>query len=227
MPANDIYQCVIEFELQNNPNAYDYYLRVTTVNDEENIYQGVLAFGAARITAMQALHSVDVTFRCVVSRQVWPTKSIPRVQASGVAGNRTSATPITLPGQCSAVVTLYGDRVDPDRWNRGRDFWTGALASDQANGVWNTGVASYLQDLCDYYQTMTNAFTDAWGNVYEIGLFSRTRAGVVEGTPPVAVPFFWPLNFVIGKSLVRTQRRRQPEDPCEVTCEAPIGSAPL
>lgn len=221
MPVDDIYLGNIENEFQGNANTYSFYLRVETVNDEDNISAGVLEFLAARRTALLPLHSLLVTFRCNTVRQVWPNKSLPESDITGLIGSRTCTAGV-LPGQCSAVITLYGDKANPTQHNRGRDFMTGACVDDQVNGTWFTGPASYLQDWCDYYQTMTNSFTDSFGNVFDIGIFSLTQAKKTIEVPPQAVVFFWPLNFVRGRSLVRTQRRRQPEDPCEEVCDAPI-----
>lgn len=221
MAVGDIYLSTIEFTYQNNPNAYHFHLKVTTEGDPDNTGTHVAQFGQARTIAYQALHNTFVDFQCATARQIWPNKSVPEVVITNLSGNRTTTGPITLPGQCSCVVTLYGDPVDPTKHNRGRDFWTGQLAQDQELGLWDHP-AAYLQEVCDWYAAMGNTYTNG-GNVFDIGIFSPTEAKRSLGPPPdPTVVFFWKLQKIRAKQLVRTQRRRQPEDPCEVFCDADL-----
>ncbi len=224
MAVGDIWQVGNEFEYQDNANVYSWYLEVTTEGDAEAVPDDMITFGKERETALLILHNPFVNFRCVTARQIYPDGGLPQLEITGNLGSRL-CTPVgdVLPGQCCAVVTLYGDKANPDKNNRGRDFYTGMCCSDQVNGVLDSGApATYLQDLCDMFQTMTHTFT-AGGNSYTIGVYSPSRAKP-PGWPgnPSLPPYFWPLEFVRSRSLIRTQRRRQPLDPCEAVCDADV-----
>jgi len=225
MPVGDIWQATNEFVYQKNPGTYSFALRVDAEGSPNLVPDNLLDFGVARETAWRPLHNLSVLFECVTARLLFPNTGLPKTRRTGVTGTRVCSPPLShLPGQCSAVVTLYGDIDNPDRNNRGRDFITGQCCDDQINGVWDDGIGSYLEALCLYYNTMGNTFA-LGGNAYSIGIFSPTRAGFRPGpNVPPTPPYFWPLIFVRARSLVRTQRRRQPEDRCEAICEAAVGA---
>jgi hypothetical protein len=223
MAVGDIWVASNEFTYQKNPDSYSFHLRIDAEAVPGNVPEDVLDFAEQRETAWLPLHNPSVVFECVSARQLFPTPGLPRNRRTDNSGNR-SCDPVSshLPGQCSAVVTLYGDVADPTASNRGRDFITGQCCNDQINGTWDSGAGSYLESLCNFYRDMTNVFTQG-GNVFSIGIFSPTRAGFRTGPDvPPDPPYFWPLVFVRARSLVRTQRRRQPEDRCEEVCEAEV-----
>lgn len=226
MPVGDIYQVTNEFTYQNNPNAYNWHVRVTAEAAPEDVVDDLAAFGQEREDNWLLIHNPSCVFRCITVRQVYPTSSLPSIVATDNAGNRSCIPPLThLPGQCSCVVTRYGDLGNPTQYNRGRDFITGQCSGDQTNGVFSAGVASYLEEVCDMYAAMGNTYV-AGGNEYDIGIYSPSRAKP-ENWPvvPSVPPYFWPLIHVRGRSLVRTQRRRQPLDPCEEVCDQAITAA--
>ncbi len=227
MALDDIYLVTNEFEYQGNPNTYSWYLKVVLEGNPDGIPADALAFGVARETAWLALHNPSVNFNCVTARQVYPDTSLPQLEITGNSGNR-SCTPVLghLPGQCSCVVTQYGDITNPDKNNRGRDFITGQCCDDQIDGEYDSGIGSYLESLCAMYATMTNHYVNG-ANEFDIGVYSPSRAKP-PGWPgnPSLPPFFWTLQHVRGRSLVRTQRRRQPLDPCEAVCDQAIGPLP-
>lgn len=231
MAVGDIYQVVNEFEYQQNPNNYIWHLRVKEEGNPGDITQALLDFGHARVTAWLPLHTPSVLFRCNVVREVFPDTSVPEYQIYDPAagGNRTCTPADTgLPGQCSCVVTMYGDIENPTQFNRGRDFITGQCCDDQFNGKWDqTGApGAYLDDLCEMYRLMGNEYVNGL-NKFDIGIYSRTRAKPPgDPPPPPIVPYFWVLQRIRAKQLVRTQRRRQPEDPCENFCQAEIVQTP-
>lgn len=222
MPAGDIWTAGIEFEYQNNPNTYNWYLRLTQETNPQNVGEDVIEFGKQVLDGLKPLHSVFVNFRCVTARQVHPTKSVPEIDVVNDLGNRDCTTCGVLPGQCCIVATLWGDPAAPNKNNRGRDFFTGMCAADQTNGKFDTGVATLVQDYCDLYQATGNNFVGAFGNNFEIGVFSPTKAKEDLADPDNEIEHFWQLQKVRVKSLVRTQRRRQPTDPCEDFCDANI-----
>lgn len=227
MPVGDIYVVSNEFEYQDNANAYSFYLRVTAEANPNLVGSQLLDFGVARQTAWLPLHQVLVTFRCVTARQVYPTNSLPQLRITDVTGSRSCFPSLAgLPGQCCAVATLYGDIANPTANNRGRDFITGMCCSDQINGVIDVDGGGYGGDLCLMYVTMSSSYT-AGGNEYEIGIYSPTRAKPpMWPVTPSVVPFFWRLQHVRVRSLIRTQRRRQPQDPCEAVCDNAIPAVP-
>lgn len=230
---DDVWQVTNEFEYQGNPNTYNWHLQITLEGAPDRVGQDMLAFGLARQVAWVALHNPSVRFLCITARQLFPTTSLPMqtINDPVVLGNRT-CDPLLghLPGQCSAVVTRYGDKQDPTGRNRGRDFVTGQCCNDQFNGEFDSGIGSYLEALCAMYANMTNRFILP-PNEYDIGIYSPSnalppKAAPGDPQPPPIVPYFWPLEFVRGRSLVRTQRRRQPLDPCEIVCDRDVTGAP-
>lgn len=225
MPVGDIWQVTNEFNYQGNPDSYSFHLRVDAEGDTAQLADNLLDFGEARETAWLPLHNPSVEFECVTARLLFPNTGLPRNRRTGVNGNRTCTPTLAhLPGQCSCVVTLYGDVESPNGNNRGRDYITGQCCNDQLNGIWETGPGDYLQQICLYYGVMGNTYAPG-ANTFTIGIFSPTKAGFRTGpNVPPDPPYFWPLVFVRARSLVRTQRRRQPEDRCEEICEAVIGA---
>ena len=142
-----------------------------------------------------------------------PNNSIPLIApVTTPAGSRTPAD--NLPGQCSLVATLFGNTSDPNGKNRGRDFWAGGQEGDQANGVWGTGGGVFAEIIKDYYEARTVLVSPVSGNVFSWGTFS---AKAVADADPI---HFWQMELVRLRLLVRTQRRRQPTDPCETFLEA-------
>lgn len=229
MPVDDVWQVTNEFEYQGNPNSYNWHLQVSVEGDAEGVGDDMLTFGLLRQTAWILLHNPSVRFLCVTARQLFPTTSLPQMTINDPVklGNRTCDPLLNhLPGQCSCVVTRYGDKTNPTARNRGRDFVTGACGNDQFNGTFDSGIGSYLEELCTMYANMTNRYVSA-PNEYDIGIYSPSnalppKAAPGDPQPPPIVPYFWPLEFVRGRSLVRTQRRRQPLDPCEIVCDQDI-----
>lgn len=222
MPVGDVWEARIEMVQQNNPNSYGWYLQVVQEPAPQDTGKDVIEFAKARKAALLGLHSIFTEFQCVTARQIHPTKSVPEIDVEQGLGNRDCATCGVLPGQCCVVATLWGDPAAPTKNNRGRDFFTGMCAADQTNGVFDSGPVSILQEYCDMYQAMGNDFTGAFGTNFAIGIFSPTLAKADLADPQNEIQHFWQLQKVRVKSLVRTQRRRQPLDPCEAFCEADI-----
>ncbi len=226
----DVWQVVNEFEYQGNPNSYIWHVQ-TRVEGAPNLIPAQLEqFGSERQAAWALLHNPSVDFLCITTRQIFPTFSRPRILIEKQSGSATCTPALNhLPGQCSCVVTLYGDVDNPTSRNRGRDFITGQCADDQVNGVWNNGVGSYLESVCEMYRLMGSEI-EIGGNTFDVGIYSRSNAlpPKVNGVqPPPIEPFFWSLKHVTGRSLVRTQRRRQSEAPCEAVCDAAILPTPI
>lgn len=226
--VGDIVQINNEFEFQGDANVYSWFLQAQEINDPDELETDIRTFGQEREDAWLPLQDPNLVFRCVSGRVIFPTKSLQYVTTTGQAGTYT-AVGGPLPGQCSMVVTLYGDTDDPNRHNRGRDFLTGMDCADQANGVWDLTIAMKASLVSLMYSAMSSTYVDAQsGNVYRIGLFSPTQAKktIPVGDPPVApdpdAVYFWPLEKIRIRSLVRTQRRRASQDPCEAVIDRDI-----
>lgn len=226
--VGDIIQVNNEFVFQGDANLYSWFLQCDDVVDSGAMDIDMEEFGGLREVAWRPLQAIELNFACISWRRLWPQKSLPRVAATGNIGTWT---PVDgpLPGQNSLVVTLYGDVDDPNRNNRGRDFISGLDGASQVNGVWSFGILDQARQLVEMYETMTSTFVAfASGNVYRIGLFSQTQANktIPQGDPPVIedpdAVFFWPLVQVRGRSLVRTQRRRAAQDPCEAILDKDV-----
>lgn len=208
MPVGDVYMTALHFTFQKNANLFCNYFDIKSEFDESLTQAELFKHIDDDFTNEMALvQDVKFVVNCIEVRQVHPTKSIPHVAASTTpAGLRTPAD--ALPGQCNLVVSLFGDANDPTPRNRGRDFWTGAQTADQANGIWDTGVAKFQKLVQTYYAARVQEFTGLSSNVYRWGVFSKKSADL-------ALPFFFPMEQFRLRDLIRTQRRRQPVDPCE------------
>ena len=225
MPVNDVYQVDINTRFQENDNIYCFVYQVRTVVDETLIPGDLETYGELTIApALLPIHIPGVVFRCVVVNQIWPNASIPTIESLlDAPGTRTFTK--GLPGQCSAVVQIFGDTSDPTGRNRGRDYLYGQDVGDLAvaGNVWDAG---YLTDVCTFYQVLDDGFTSPGGNVFELGVFSRMQAkenidpqfvsngGIVPDPDTFGDDFFNQVVLYRLQPLVRTQRRRQPLDPC-------------
>ena len=209
MAVNDIYMVSLHFTYQKNANVFCNYFEVDEEPDPEAVQTDLATWlqddwDNEMISIFDAKFVVD----CSEVRQVHPNNSIPLITAvTTPAGTRTPAD--NLPGQCSLVATLFGDKDNPNGKNRGRDFWTGGQEGDQANGAWTAGGGSFLDIIEDYYQARTVLVSPPSGNVFSWGNFS---AKAVKDADPI---HFWQMELVRLRHLVRTQRRRQPSESCE------------
>ncbi len=212
MAVDYIYQTIIHSKHQNNANAYCWYFRVSTEVVADDVPDDLLVVITAIQSAMRSLHTTDVNFECNEVRQIWPNNSLPQIGITDEAGTRT--TTASLPGQCSCVVTLYGDTTNPTKFNRGRDFLYGMDEADQGNGLFTVG-PGYLTDVDTFYAARS-LITAQGGNEFEWGNFSMTKAKLLG-----ALATYWfPMELMRSRQLVRTQRRRQPLDPCEVVLDS-------
>lgn len=222
MPVNDIWVAETHLTVQKNPNVHCNYYRLINEQDE-NAGKELLAFEVQKQQdTFYELITDEGVIDCVKVREVFPTTSVFDSQGLQAPGERDTTSAKTLPGQCSAVATLYGDEQNPNQFNRGRDFWHGALDADQDNGKWD--LTGYMVDVRAYYQNAMQQFSTADGNDWEWGHFSRTKAkeheeSIGQEPPGPAIEHFWMFDRVDVKQLVRTQRRRQPLEPCEVTLQ--------
>ncbi len=236
MPVGDIYSIDIHSRYQNNDNIYCYVMRVDAISDAGALVTDLAAYGELVIEpALIVLHVSAVKFRCVDVHQIHPTNALPHITDLEDDSGVRSTTQL-LPGQLSAVATIFGDTTDPTQRNRGRDYFYGQDSADLDVGgdKWDTG---YLADLCTFYQVMNDGFIPLSGNEFQLGVFSRKQAkenidpqfvsngGAVPDPPTFGDPVFNQVELYRMRGLIRTQRRRQPEDFCEeyTDCD-PLGS---
>ncbi len=235
MPVDDIYSVDIHSRYQNNDNIYCYVYQLDTISDASKIVTDLLAQGEDVIALrLLPLHVSSVIFRCVDVHQIHPNAGLPEiVDLVSDAGTRTVTQ--ALPGQLSAVSTIYGNKTDPTQRNRGRDYFYGADAADleTSGDKWDSG---YLADICTFYQFLDDGFTSTAGNAFSLGVFSRKQAlenidpqfvsngGAVPDPPTFGDDPFNKVELYRMKGLIRTQRRRQPEDLCEENTDCdPLG----
>ncbi len=227
MALDDIIQGTIHSVYQGNRNVWSTYLQVLTENDSSKIIDDVEEYLKNDVVPLLIpLHNAGVSFDCTEVRRIWPAPSLPEI-APLVAQGGTRPGAIMVPGQVSKVATLITNQTAISSRNRGRDFWYGMVESDLAvsGSQWDT---SYMTAVRDFYVNLTSTHTDGTtGNSYAVGVFSRTQA--VENANPLAIgddgianqdrptfgdPPFNLLTLVRSNPLIRTQRRRQPENPC-------------
>lgn len=220
MAINDVYVGDIHMRLQDNPNLYCFFYQITVENDETAAARDVAVHLKDVVAPLLiAFHTPAVIFRCSTGREVWPASSIVEVQdINDLPGDDTpNLDHTTLPGQVSLLAHLYGNAADPNKSNRGRDFLHGFSTQDCDNGIWQTSILSSVQN---FYEVLPKTFTSVNQNTFAWGHFSLTQAAKTvgqNGNPPVdpLAKFFWNIELIRLHNLARTQRRRQPEDPCQ------------
>jgi len=220
MPLGDIYKCETFFDFQGNlNNVYIWYL--LTTNDatfgtnEEAINQ---YFNATAIPELQTKMHVSKVFKCISTKLVLkqdtqiPVTSISREMTVAITGGDSLGA--ALPGQCSMVVQTIKDLNEANPSDRGRDFFTGFVEADQVDGVWAQArqdeITASLNVMFPGGLITANGFVGGWVN------WSEKKVGIRKAAPGPVFPvvtadiiFLRPLNHV------RTQRRRQAENPCD------------
>lgn len=226
MAVDDVYMGVAHSIYQQNANVFCVYFQVESEIDESAIAQEIADWvELVAVVALQPLRATLVEWRCSTARRIWPDTSIETVNPFGPFALGTRVGTDYLPGQLSAVIQLVGNSDTPTSRNRGRDFHYGMLQSD-IDTFGANWTAAFQQELNDIYVAFTSTFTTTTSNVLRLGVFSRTQAeenvdpqyvsngGTVPDPPTFGDPFFNILDQVRSNPLIRTQRRRQPEDPC-------------
>lgn len=209
MAVGDIYMTALHFTYQKNVNLMCNYFQVDEEPSSDDVETDLATFVQDDWDdELRSIFDDKFVVDCSEVRQVHPNNSIPLVTAVlNPTGSRTPGD--GLPGQCSLVATLFGNKTDPNAKNRGRDFWTAGQEGDQANGKWRTVPGEFLNLVELYYGARTVLVSPPSGNVFSWGNFSRKAVAVAD---PI---HFWQMELVRIRHLVRTQRRRQPSDPCE------------
>ncbi len=236
MAVGDVYSADIHMTYQQNPNVYCFNYEVTTQANEDAIVSDLLTFAENTIQAdLLPLHVTGALFPCVTVKQIWPNSSLPAIAATpATPGTRTTTT--SLPGQCSNVWQVYSNTGNPTGRNRGRDFLYAQDCADLTIGG-DKYDAGYLAAVAAVYDGITNVVAPGSGNVFDWVVFSRTQAmenidpqyvgngGAVPNPPTFGDDASNVVILVRSDGLVRTQRRRQPEDPCAEWTEQIIDSS--
>ncbi len=232
MAINDVYQGILEAVYQDNPNQFQMHFQTTTsigsVTEPDDIAEFM------ELTVLPELVPLAVAakvWRCSTAREIWPSTSLEKVRPFSPVIPGTRMLTSACPGQLSAVAQLVTVQIDSNSRTRGRDFHYAQDVVDlDVSGVsWDL---TYLTEIRDAYVTIGSSFTGTAGNVFDIGVFSRVQAleninpdfvgngGLIPDPPLFGQPFFRQITGVRTNPLVRTQRRRQPEDPCRVYGES-------
>ncbi len=231
MAIDDIIKADVFFTHQKNPNQYCYNFE-TTVSSEpatQDLEEFATVFVAIIMPGIKAWSDESVIFNCVKTSLVVrgdpddDSVPLPVIKNLGDAAG-TRMTLDALPGQCSAVVqTLKSiDEVKPR--TRGRDFITGLVETDQTDGLWTQATADLVLNRYDTVIIGTLAGVGAGRYLY--GNFSPTQqaenvnkdfvsnGGLVPDPETFGDAPFSEVTLSRMQQLVRTQRLRQPEDPC-------------
>lgn len=217
MPAGDVYTGELHFELQNNFNIYSFFYEVTNESNETTVARDIAVHIKEDVWPL-IKPDVRINFlaHCAIAREVCPATSLNSVIRIDEPGEEDAINVETLPGQCSLLAQLFGDTENPNRHNRGRDFWTGFSDSAQVNGFWQ---AAKIADVQAFYEALPKSFTSENANTLRWGVFSPTRCKQNKAEPPPEPlhQVFWPVQLVRLVFAVRTQRRREHFDPCFTT----------
>lgn len=223
MAELDIIRIDVNSTFQKNPNLFCTYWVVTAADSSGDDVNALLnSYSLNVVTPLQAIYPVGIEVDCLVGQTVDPLPaSIPQVFAETGPGIRMGA---ELPGQCSAVVQQLPTQLNPTARQRGRDFWTGLVETDQVDGLWVQATANLV--LGFYNDELIPGLSGAAGGTYGYVVWSKTQRDenddpqyVSNGGSTPDPPTFGDLeSYVIDRvrmvAPVRTQRRRQAEDPC-------------
>ncbi len=234
MAIGDIYMATIWSRYQNNDNAFIFCIVIDSETTPSAVPTDINTWIATDvITEWKPLHNDGVIFRCISTIKVWeqipspgPASSIPAVANLGDQQGTRPTMEDMVPGQLSLVAQLQTQVDAPTARNRGRDFWYGQVTGD-ITGTGEEWELTYRSEVCAAYQAIGKSFSSLNGNTWSWGVFSRTQA--VENANPEATneagipnseqptfgdPIFNVIDLIRLKPSIRTQRRRQPIDPC-------------
>ncbi len=229
MAVDDILKLDVNFELQKNPNTYDFVYRVEVAGGTDAADALALAtfFNTTPMTNILPIQTDAINFTCLVVTRIDPSPLVPQKVLTGVAGTKVTD---SLPGQCSMVLQLHKDESNDSARQRGRDFWSGFVEGDQDTGVWTNAAMDTIQN---WYQTEILGTISQGGATFRFGVWSRTQkkenddpqfvsnGGAVPDPPTFGTDPFTVVTYICSRTQVRTQRRRQPEDPCEICYVTP------
>ncbi len=225
MAVGDVLQIDLNWTMQKNPNTYSYHYIVTVDPSTAEPVDDLLAvFSSAVMPNLANTFDDSAMLDCLVASVIEGEKVIPRVDLIGAAGGRAPG--LALPGQCSMLVQILPDVGEPTPRRRGRDFISALQEADQLDGDWTQAAADLVLSI--YNTELAATLVGAGGGNYEYGVYSFTQ--FKENNNPIYVsnggstpdpPTFGDDTFSEAGQFralpqVRTQRRRQPEDPCQV-----------
>lgn len=235
MPVDDIFSVDVNKTYQLNPNVMCWQVQVSINADSSKLISDLQTWASGTLVpALTPLHNTGLVFDCSVVRKISPESSLPDVLPFVAVGGTRPTAADALPGQNSHVVQLISDKTNNKPRNRGRDFWYAQLVGDwEGDGLHYD--QAYADEVQAFYVALTNQISPASGNVFDIGIYSRTQqkenadpqfvsnGGAVPDPKTFGDPFFNILQHTRSNRLVRTQRRRQPEEVCSVFTSGDIG----
>lgn len=221
MALGDIYQVTTFFDFQGNTNnVYIWYFieasAATTGTDEA----ALIAFFEVDLLPTLAIGlDENLIFTCIEAKRVLrqdvkiKESTLGEQKTVSIAGTITLAE--ALPGQCSLVIQTLESEESTGATARGRDFYTGFVEGDQADGIWLDATQDRVTGQLDSEFTngaaLKNGGAYGWQNWSNKKYALRLAGGgppFLEATTDIQV--LRPLNHV------RTQRRRQSLNPCDL-----------
>lgn len=213
MATGDVYQVEIWNTLQGDTNnIWTFHViedgaPAGTVEDDLNDH-----FSDHVVDNLLSFLADVFTFTCIDTKKIYDAlsnsklTSVPRqLSLTGKVGTDVND---SLPGQCSLVMQEIGDLDTASPTSRGRLFINGASELSQADGEWDQ---TWAQGVIGVFNTnLLGGFTGDDGGTYRWGVVSQK---ILDQTPPGT--FFTEIEQLRGLKQVRTQRRRQPLDPCD------------
>ncbi len=230
MAVGDIIRTDVHFTFQGNPNIYCFAFRVIipapALDDEDNLLDwweteglvGVL--GPPVKVGFDTLHDNTVVFNCLVAQKIanalTPTVKGVSLEVTKTIGINGTLSGLSLPGQNSFMLqTLPLNLSSILSTERGRNFHTGLHDTDQIDGVWTQAASDKITKFYgDWFLGDNVEFGSA---EYEyINWSATTHAKNVSSIPPSPLVDAWnAVEHVRGLKSVKTQRRRQHENPCD------------
>lgn len=226
MAVDDILQLEEHFTHQGNPNQFTWAWKVVATDTVDTDPQTLLQeWAVTEHDLLRAIFNDDTLFDCTVVRKIHPTIQLPAEELTNDVGTRP-VVDADLPGQCCMVIQMNDDTGEPTPRRRGRDFVTGRDGIDHADGVWNQAAADLV---LGFYSTALGTTIDSGnGGSYQFGIWSVrqltenenpifvSNGGATPDPPTFGNDPFTAITVFRARSVVRTQRRRQPERPCGV-----------
>lgn len=220
MPIGDIYTVSTFFDFQGQTN--NVYLWHMFTNDDADTSTNEHAlneyFEDTVLPAFVVGLDENFIFKCIDTKLVIdesvkdPVTSISQQIAVNLAGSVTTAE--ALPGQCSMVIQTIDELSNGDPSSRGRDFYTGFVEGDQADGVWIDATLAARTGILNTVLKPSSILKNG-GQWFWVNLSPKRIAARKAGGGPPFVKVFADIEFLRPLKAVRTQRRRQFLNPCD------------
>jgi len=215
MPVNDLYKTDVWNEFQGDvDNQWTFISKVITdapgvLGNEEDLNSHF----AATVDLLLIQMALTFEFTCIDTKKIYvatTNKKTPGIPHQlGLTGKAGTSMGGALPSQCQFCVQELSDIDDGNPSKRGRSFYNGFNVDDQTDGDWDSIPVTVFAAVL--VTQLMGGFTGPNGGDYTwVGISSKAF-----DLDPIPAGFTFDINILRGLKQVRTQRKRQPLNPCD------------